>query len=152
MAPVVIDTGFGVMVMVASAPVVTETEANPETPPLDAWTVLAKVPADAPAVKTPDALIVPPPATTDHVGVPEIVTALPRASCPVTMNCCVVPAATAFGFGVTTMIANGPGSESESAGSVQAAKTSAIAGTTSTRRNTSRRRPERGNGLSVHLE
>ena len=72
---------FAVMAMVVNAPLVptTVTEASVETVPLVTLIVCEYVPAAAPAVNTPVLLlIVPPPFTTDQVGVST--TALPLAS------------------------------------------------------------------------
>src|SRR5436309_14570422 len=71
-------TGFGVRTMEASAPGVTVIEARPEIPPTVARTVLANEPATRPAENTPLELIVPPFATTDHVG--DMETCRPSAS------------------------------------------------------------------------
>ena len=84
-APMPRLAGSGVIVMLASAPALTVTVANPETPPLVALTVLVYVPGTVPAVNRPTALIVPPLATTDQVGV--VGTTLPKASLPVAVNC-----------------------------------------------------------------
>ena len=70
--------------MLASAPGVTVTVLAELTDPVEATTVLTKVPALSPAVKTPSAVIVPPPFTTDHVGVTAIV--WPFASVTVAEN------------------------------------------------------------------
>jgi hypothetical protein len=86
---------------------VTVTVAVPETVPLEACTVFGNVPVAVPAVNKPVVLLmVPPPATTDHVGV--MATGLPEASFPAAVNCRVVPLVTKAGFGVTTIEANGP--------------------------------------------
>ena len=57
-------------------------------------------------MKLPVPLMVPPLATTDHVGV--IATTLPLASLPVATNCCVPLTAIVTGLGVTVIVANGP--------------------------------------------
>src|ERR1051325_11106849 len=107
-----IAAGFGVTVIVVSpAPppppppppppvTVTVTVAVPDTLPLVAFTVPVNVPAVTPAVKTPvEALMVPPPLTTDQTGV--MANASPAPSVPMATNCCVVPAASDTGVGVT---------------------------------------------------
>ncbi len=87
---------------------VTFTVAKPEMAPLVALMVFENVPGTAPAVNKPEpALMAPPPATTDHVGV--IGTTLSLASLPVATNCCVPLTTTVAGFGVTVIVANGPG-------------------------------------------
>ena len=102
--------GFGVTVIVASTgagATITTTVAEPKVPPTVACTVLVNVPPVGPAVKTPVlALMVPPLFTTDHTGM--MVTVLPLASLPTAVNCCVKPGASVTGFGLTTMLANGP--------------------------------------------
>jgi hypothetical protein len=55
-------------------------------------TVFVNVPAVVPAVNKPVVEIVPPPATTDQVGVVPV-TVLPLPSFVSTVNCCVPPAA-----------------------------------------------------------
>ena len=65
-----------------------------------------KVPVVVPAVNKPVPLMVPPPPTTDHVGV--MGTGLLKASLPVAVNCCVPWIVTIARFGVTTTEANGP--------------------------------------------
>ena len=102
-----IETGFGVTTMVASGPTVTMTVAVPEILSLLALTVLANVPGVVPAVNRPDALIVPPPATTDQVGVSA--TVAPEKSLPTAENCCVPFAARVCGFGETTIDDRVPG-------------------------------------------
>src|ERR1700694_25031 len=98
--------GFGVTVMVASAPV-PMTVALPETEPLVATTVLGNVPDAPPAVKRPvPATMLPPPAATVQTGV--IGTMLPPASLPTAVNCCWAPGASVAGFGVTVIVASGP--------------------------------------------
>jgi hypothetical protein len=99
------EAGFGVTVMLASA-AVTVTVAVPEIEPLVALTVLANVPVEDPAVKSPPLVIVPPLAATDHVGVSG--TTLPAASLPTAVYCCVAPTASDTGLGVTVIVANGP--------------------------------------------
>src|ERR1041385_5213652 len=103
-------TGVGVTVMVANGPVVTTTVAVPETCPLVAWTVFAKVPGPVPAVNNPVLLMTPPPATTDQTG--EIATAAPSASLPTAMNRWVSVMASET-LGVTVMLASvrGPAGE-----------------------------------------
>ena len=108
-APGATDTGLGVTVMVASAAAggVTVTVAVPEIAPTAALTVLVNVPPTVPAVKRPVPLsMLPPPTTTDQTGV--IATTLPLASLPTAVNCCVAPALSVTGFGVTTIVASGP--------------------------------------------
>jgi hypothetical protein len=84
--------GFGVTVIVASAPGVTMTVAVTVIPLQVTATVLVNVPAVVPAVNSPVLEIVPPPATTDQVGwVPVMV--VPRPSFVTTVNCCVAPVA-----------------------------------------------------------
>src|ERR1043166_8500371 len=100
-------TGVGVRVMVANGPVVTTTVAVPETCPLVAWTVFAKVPGTVAAVNSPVLVMAPPPATTAHVGASS--TTLPPASLPTAVNCWVPVMDKATGVGVTVMVANGPG-------------------------------------------
>ena len=64
----------------------TMTVASAEMEPLVALTVFVKVPVSEPAVKRPvDALIDPPPFTTDHCGVMAI--APPRLFVPAAANC-----------------------------------------------------------------
>lgn|GEM_PF-7050495 len=100
-------TGFGVTVIEASGPGVTMTVAEPESPPAVAVTLLAKVPAVFPAVKSPvPALMVPGGFVVDQAGV--IGTTLPPASFPTAVNCCWAPTASVAGFGVTVMLASGP--------------------------------------------
>src|SRR5436190_16822045 len=77
--------GVGVSVIDASGPGVTVIDARPEIPPTEATTVLANEPATRPAENTPLGLIVPPFATTDHVG--DISTARPSASKPSATIC-----------------------------------------------------------------
>src|ERR1700720_251129 len=60
--------GFGVTVIVASAPGVTMTVAGPEPPFPVPDTVLVNVPAVVPAVNSPVLVIVPPPAVTAQMG------------------------------------------------------------------------------------
>ena len=82
--------------------------AVPKIAPLVARTVFVNVPVTAPAVKRPDAaLMVPPPAVTDQTGV--IATTLPVASLPTAVYCRVVLMGMVPGFGVTVMVASGPG-------------------------------------------
>src|SRR5688572_4175642 len=103
------DAGFGVTMMVTTvgAGGVTMTVAVPEMAPLVARTVFVNVPAVVPAVNAPlPAIIAPPPATTDHVGV--IATTLPIASLPTAVNVCAPPNARVAGFGLTTIVANAP--------------------------------------------
>src|ERR1051325_8787587 len=99
-------TGVGVTVMVANGRVVTTTVAVPETCPLVAWTVFAKVPGPVPAVNNPVLVMAPPPATTAHVGASS--TTLPPASLPTAVNRWVPVMDKATGVGVTVMVANGP--------------------------------------------
>src|SRR5579872_1708436 len=100
--------GAGVTLMVASAPtvpVVTVIVARPVIVPTVATTVLVYTPGVAPAVNNPVALIVPPPATTDHVG--EMLTAAPFASVPVA-TICTVPEGASVALGVTVIVASAP--------------------------------------------
>jgi hypothetical protein len=99
--------GFGVTVIVASAPAFTMTVAVPKIEPLVALTVLVNVPAAPPAVNAPVlALIDPPPAVTDQTGV--IATTLLLASLPTAVNVCKPPGVSVAGFGVTVIVASGP--------------------------------------------
>jgi hypothetical protein len=82
-----IVAGFGVTVIVASGPAVTMTVANDVTPLHVTDTVLVNVPAVVPAVKSPACVIVPPPATTDHVGV--TLRTAPFEALATAVNCCV---------------------------------------------------------------
>ena len=100
-------TGSGLTTMLVNGPLATITVAVPLTLPLVALTVLENVPASVPAVNTPVlASMVPPPLTTDHTAV--MGTALPFASVPIAVNCCVAPGASVTGLGVTMMPASGP--------------------------------------------
>jgi hypothetical protein len=81
-------TGFGVTVIVASAPAVTMTVAVAVIPLQVTVTVLVNVPAVVPAVNRPVWEIVPPPATTDQVGMVPVMI-LPLPSFVTTVNCCV---------------------------------------------------------------
>jgi hypothetical protein len=105
-APTLKEAGFGVTVIVASGPAVTLTVAVPEMLPLVALAVLTNVPGVPPAVKRPEAPIVPPPAAMDQTGV--IATGLPATSLPTAVSCCVAPTTSREGLGVTEMLANGP--------------------------------------------
>jgi hypothetical protein len=87
---------------------VTITVAVPDILPLVAMTVLAYVPGVGPAVNRPDALIVPPPETTDQVGVSD--TLAPAKSVPTAENCCVPFTVRVAGFGETTIADSEPGS------------------------------------------
>jgi hypothetical protein len=83
------------------------TVAVPKIVPLVARTVFENVPVVVPAVNNPDAaLMVPPPAVTDHTGV--IGTTLPCASRPTAVNCCVVLMGSVAGLGATVIVASGP--------------------------------------------
>src|SRR6476619_7058935 len=94
--------------MIGAAGEVTVTVAEPKIVPLVARTVLLNVPVTPPAVNKPlPALMTPPPFTTDHTGV--IATTLPPASLPTAVNCCGVLIASVTGFGVTVIVASGPG-------------------------------------------
>src|SRR5687768_8856539 len=79
--------------------------------PSTALTVFVNVPSVVPAVNTtvvpvaPDGTV-PPPLTTDHVGL--IGTMLPPASLPTAVNVCVPPGASVVVSGVTTSVATGP--------------------------------------------
>src|SRR2546423_2970209 len=93
--------------MIGAAGDVTVTVAVPKILPLVARTVLLKVPVAPPAVNSPvAALMVPPPAVTDHTGV--MATTLPVASLPTAVYCWVVLIGSVTGFGVTVMVASGP--------------------------------------------
>lgn len=105
-APVCIDAGLGVTVMVASGPAITVTLAVPKIVPDVALTLAAKVPVVLPAVKSPLVeTIVPGGLVVVQSGV--IATMLPNESRPTAVNCCVAPIAS-VGFGVTVMVASGP--------------------------------------------
>src|ERR1043166_3732849 len=104
--PVVIVAGLGVTVMVARAPAVTMTVAEPLRAPTVARTEFANVPGVPPATNSPPVPIVPPPLATDQTG--EIVTTLPLASRPTAVNCCDVPTLSVDGVGVTVMDASVP--------------------------------------------
>jgi hypothetical protein len=92
--------GFGVTVIVAAAPGVIMTVAKEVTPLHVTATVFVYVPAVVPAVNNPVDEIVPPPATTLHVGfVPVMV--LPFPSFVTTVNCCVPPGASVAEAGAT---------------------------------------------------
>src|SRR5512133_430837 len=54
----------------------------------------------------PVGAMLPPPATTDHVGVN--CTTLPPASRPTAVNCCVDATASVTGVGTTVIVASGP--------------------------------------------
>ena len=101
------DAGFGVTVMVASGPGVTMTVAEPVLPLAVAVTVLLNVPGVVPAVNRPEALMVPPPAVTDQVGVTA--TTAPEKSVPTAVNCRVPPTARVVGLGETTRLTSDPG-------------------------------------------
>jgi hypothetical protein len=92
--------GFGVTVIVASAPGVTMTVAVTVMPLHVTVTVFVNVPAVVPAVNRPVGEIVPPPATTAQVGVVPVIT-LPLPSFVTTVNCCVPPGASVTEAGVT---------------------------------------------------
>jgi hypothetical protein len=79
--------GFGVTVIVASGPAVTMTVAKAVMPLHVTETVLVNVPATVPAVKSPVCVIVPPPATTAHVGV--TLRTAPFDALATAVNCCV---------------------------------------------------------------
>jgi hypothetical protein len=79
--------GFGVTVIVATGPAVTMTVAKAVMPLHVTETVLVNVPGVVPAVKSPVWSIVPPPATTDHVGV--TLRTLPFDAFATAVNCCV---------------------------------------------------------------
>src|ERR1019366_4847994 len=103
--PVETVLGFGLTVIVASAPTATFTVAKPEMPPLVACTVLVYVPDTVPAVKSPVLpLMLPAVAfTTDQVGV--ITTRFPFTSWPTAVKVCVPPVARVLGFGLTVIVA-----------------------------------------------
>ena len=82
------------------------TVAVPKIAPLVALTVLVNVPDVVPAVNKPALAIVPPPLTTDQVGV--IATTLPFASLPTAVNSWVPPVGNVAEAGVTVIVANGP--------------------------------------------
>ena len=105
--PTPTDDGVGETVIDASGPAVTMTVATLVLPLLVAITVFVYVDGVVPAVNRPVALIVPPPATTDQVGV--TFTDLPDASLPVAVNCCVPLMARVFGFGDTESVISVPG-------------------------------------------
>jgi hypothetical protein len=73
-------------------------------------TVLVYVPGIVPAVKRPDALIAPPPATTDHTGV--ICVTDPSKSLPTARNCWVA-FTMSVGFGETVIVDVVPASRGE---------------------------------------
>jgi hypothetical protein len=79
--------GFGVTVIVATGPAVTMTVAKEVTPLHVTETVFVNVPGAVPAVNSPVCVIVPPPATTDHVGV--TLRTLPFDALATAVNCCV---------------------------------------------------------------
>jgi hypothetical protein len=79
--------GFGVTVIVATGPAVTITVAKAVMPLHVTETVLLNVPGVVPAVKSPVCVIVPPPATTDHVGV--TLRTFPLDALATAVNCCV---------------------------------------------------------------
>jgi hypothetical protein len=92
---------------------VTVTVADPKIEPLVALTVLLNVPVAPPAVKITVSPVapggtVPPPAVTVQAGVNGVMT-LPPASLPTAVNCCVVLIESVTGFGVTVIVASGPG-------------------------------------------
>src|SRR5688572_32831360 len=84
----------------------TTTVADPKTTPLVARTVLVKVPATPPAVKSPPRSIVPPLLVTDQTSV--MGTMLFPASRPTAVNCWVATVFRVSGFGVTVMVTTGP--------------------------------------------
>ena len=88
------------------ADTVTFTVAKPLMAPFEARTVFVNVPATAPAVNVPVALILPPPLITDHVGVNAMT--LPLPSRPTATNDCVVLIWMSAGFGVTVIVASVP--------------------------------------------
>jgi hypothetical protein len=92
--------GFGVTVIVASGPAVTMTVAKEVMPLHVTATVFVNVPAVVPAVNNPVAEMVPPPATTDQVGVVPVMV-LPLPSFVTTVNCCVPPGASVAEAGAT---------------------------------------------------
>src|SRR5512137_375961 len=107
-------------------------------PPTLAVTVLVYVPATVPEVNRPVvALMLPPPAATDQLGV--IVITLPAGSLPTAANCWLVPVASVTGVGVTVMVASGTASPGLCS---HAATASAVKGTIQRRRAASRRRAD----------
>jgi hypothetical protein len=102
-------SGFGVTVIVARAPAVTMTVALPERAPLVATTVLVYVPVVVPDVNNPEPLTIVPATglTTDQTGVAAIT--LPFASLTTAVNCWFVLIGSVAGFGVTVIVAAGPG-------------------------------------------
>src|SRR3954466_8431159 len=84
----------------------TMTVAEPKMVPLVARTVFVYVPEVVPAVNIAAALIDPPPAMTDQVGV--MVMTLPPASLPTAVYCCVALTARVRGVGETVMLASCP--------------------------------------------
>ena len=98
-APTASVTGFGVTVIVARAPGEMMTVAVTVIPPQVTDTVLVNVPATVPAVNNPVCEIVPPPATTDQVGVTA--RTLPFDALATAVNCCVPPMARVADVGVT---------------------------------------------------
>lgn len=107
-APAASDAGLGVTVMLASGPAVTMTVAVLVRPPVVALTVPVNVSGVVPAVNMPELVIVPPPATTDQVGVTATVS--PAASTATAENCCVPFTARDFGSGEMVNVAILPGS------------------------------------------
>ena len=93
--------GFGVTVIVARTPGVTMIVIGTVTPLQVTDTVLVNVPATVPAVNNPVDVIVPPPATTDHVGV--TLRTLPFDALATTVNCCVPFTASVTGPGGVTV-------------------------------------------------
>ncbi len=97
----------GLTEIVASGPGVTVTLTVACAVPDEARTVEAKVPLTVPAVKSPPAVMVPPPFTTDQVmGAPGI--AWPLALSAVAVNCCVPPTASEAPCGVMVIDATVP--------------------------------------------
>src|SRR3954470_6966557 len=93
-----------IVAIVGTGAPVTVTVAVPLMLPLVALTV--DVPGAAPAVKSPELVMVPLPLVTDHVGV--MATMFPWASFPTATNCCVPATATLTRSGATSIVANAP--------------------------------------------
>jgi hypothetical protein len=101
--------GFGVTVIVASAPAVTMTVAVAVTPLQVTDTLFANVPAVVPAVYSPVLVIVPPPALTAQMG-SGIARMSPSAFLASTVNCCVPPGARVTEVGEMVIVEVRPGS------------------------------------------
>ena len=96
----------GVTVTDSTGPGVTLTDAKAVSPFASARTVLGKVPAVVPAVKTPVEVMVPPPATTLHVGV--TCTVAPPESRPLAENAAVAPACSWVAVGIMISCESAP--------------------------------------------